>query len=100
MPRASQSYASKVNNWKLMVAGYDKHKTDLSFAESDSGKLKELIVKIENLEVKQEQLKADLLKTTSEIETVFGEGEKLSASILRYAKGKYGPNSPDIKDFK
>jgi hypothetical protein len=100
MPKESQSYATKVNNWKLMAAGYEKHKDDLSFAGNDSGRLKELILQYENKEIKQEQLKADLSKTTSEIIEITSEGEKLAASILRFAKGKYGPNSPEIKDFK
>jgi hypothetical protein len=100
MSGSSQSYASKISNWKLMVAGYEKHKDDISFAENDSSNLKSLIEKMEKLEVKQEQLKADLLKTTAEIEKLLPEGEKHSASILRYAKAKYGPKSPDIKDFK
>ncbi len=99
MARGSQSFASKVNNWKLMVAGYKKHKDDLAFAENDSTLLEQLIGNVEGLDVKQEQLKADLAKTTGEIDNAVLKGEKLSASILRYVKGKYGPKSLEIKDF-
>jgi hypothetical protein len=100
MSKTSQSYSAKLANWKLSIAGYDKHKTEIGFADAESKRLKELAVLYESLEVKQEQLKADLQKTTSEIVDIVSEADKLSAAIHRYAKAKFGPNSPEIKDFK
>jgi hypothetical protein len=100
MSNGSQSYASKISKWKMMVAGYEKHKSDISFAEKETKELNDLIAKIEPLEIKQEHLKAELQKTTADLTDTIKNGDKLSASILRYAKGKYGPKSLEIKDFQ
>jgi hypothetical protein len=99
MPKGSQSNAAKLSKWKMMTAGYEKHKADISFAENDSARLKEITVKMEELEVKHEQQKAESQKTTMEISDIVAEGEKICASIMRYAKAKYGPNSLELKDF-
>ena len=99
MAKNSQSYSSKLTTWKMRVAGCEKHKTDIAFADAEAKELNDVIGKIEPLEVKQQQLKADLQKLTAEIAELTEKGDKLSASILRYAKGKFGPKSLEINDF-
>ena len=95
----SKSFASTINNSKMILAGYQKHGADLSFASADAGKLQDLLTMAEALNVKQEQLKADLAKTSEELDGVIGDSKKVYASLLRFAKGKFGPKSKEIKDF-
>jgi len=96
----SKSYAAVMSEWKVVVAGCTKHSDDLDFAKKDSAKLADLIVQAEALDVKQEQMKADLAKLTNQYMKMIADGNKLSSTLIRYAKGKYGPSSLEIKDFQ
>ena len=42
----------------------------------------------------------DLAKLTDQYMKMIADGNKLSSTLLRYAKGKYGPSSLEIKDFQ
>jgi hypothetical protein len=71
----------------------------MDFAKNDSAKLAALLAQTESLNVKQEQMKADLSRLTAQIEKSVTDGNKIYSTLLRYAKGKYGPTSLEIKDF-
>jgi len=83
-----------------MVAGYEKHADRLEFADEYVASLKNLVAKAEADNIKQEQLKADLLKTTEVLNSDVQEGSRTYASLMRFAKGSFGPGSNEIKDFK
>ncbi len=94
------SYASTVNKWKLTAGGFEKHKDDLAFAQEDADKLTAFITQAEKINLEQEQLKADLSKKTELLNACLDDGNKAKASIIRFAKGKYGPSSKELKDFQ
>ncbi|MBN2401152.1 MAG: hypothetical protein JXN64_02015 [Spirochaetes bacterium] len=98
-PAKSKSLASTISNWKMMVGGYDKHGADLAFAGQDAEALRGVASRMEALNIKQEQEKAALAKTTEEMRVLTEEGKKYYASLLRFAKGRFGPKSAEIKDF-
>jgi hypothetical protein len=100
MSRESRSLAAMLSTWKVMVAGFGKHSDDMAFAKSEAAKLADLATKAEQCNVNQEQLKADLAKMTETLEKTVTEGKKMYATLLRYAKGKYGPGSKELKDFQ
>ena len=95
----SKSMASTISNWKMLVGGYDKHNADLAFAGQDAEALRGVAARIEMLNIQQEQEKAALARTTEEMQALSKEGNKYYASLMRFAKGKYGPKSVEIKDF-
>lgn len=99
MARVSQSFASTINKWRVMVAGFEKHRAALPFAEEDAELLRRLLHEEEELNNRQEQMKTELAKLTEEINSKLKEGRKKYASIMRFAKAKYGPASLEIKDF-
>lgn len=96
----SQGFASTINKWKMMIAGYEKHSADMAFAADKYEKLKTILKQSEDLNVKQEQLKKDLAKATEELNAGIKEGKGIYASLMRFVKGQYGPSSVEIKDFK
>lgn len=95
----SKSLASIISNWKMIVGGYDKHSTELAFAGQDAEALRSVASRMEALNIRQEQEKASLAKTTEEMKALSKEGKSYYASLLRFAKGKFGPKSAEIKDF-
>jgi hypothetical protein len=56
----SRSHASTVKAWKIIIAGCDKHSDEMDFAKNDSARLASLLAQADTLNVKQEQMKADL----------------------------------------
>jgi hypothetical protein len=95
----SRSHASIVNAWKIIIAGCDKHSDEMDFAKNDSTRLASLLAQADTLNVKQEQMKADLVKLTAQLDKTLDDGNKIYSTLVRYAKGKYGPSSLEIKDF-
>lgn len=82
-----------------MLAGYEKHRDTLGFAAEKAGKLKSLLDEEERLNSKQEQLKAEMMKTTKLINDNLVEGRRVYSSMMRFVKGQYGPKSAEVKDF-
>jgi septal ring factor EnvC (AmiA/AmiB activator) len=99
MALKSRSLASTINSWKILVGGFDKHRVELTFAGTEAESLRAVAAQTESLNIKQEQQKADLAKTTEQLKSLTNEGNRYSASLLRFAKGKFGPRSKEIKDF-
>lgn len=82
-----------------MLAGFKKHGEALAFAAERAANLERLLEREQELNIKQEQLKAELSKVTAELYEGLAEGRREYSALMRFAKAKYGPNSLEIGDF-
>ena len=99
MARKSRSFGVVINEWKLALSGHKGNAADFPFLAADVTAFAALIGRAETENAKQEKLKADLAAQTLVLKGIETTGAKSYASLIRYAKAKYGPNTAKIKEF-
>jgi hypothetical protein len=99
MARRSRSFGDELNSWKLCLEGHKGNTTDFPFLKNDLTAFEKTLSQAEKENAKQEKLKADLLAQSKLLADVQASGRKTYASLIRYAKAKYGPNTSKIKEF-
>lgn len=99
MPRKSKSFGDELNGCKLCLEGHKRNQGDFPFLKNELAGFEKLITSIEKENVKQEQLKAGLLSQTKVVNGIMADLNKGYAALVRYAKAKYGPNSPKLQEF-
>lgn len=99
MARPSRSFAATMNRWRILLAAFERKREDFPFAHEEVEELKRLLEAEEEMNVRQEQLKAELMKMTVELKRGLEEGRKRYASLMRYARAKYGPSSLELGNF-
>jgi hypothetical protein len=99
MARRSRSFGDEINSWKLCMEGHKGNTPDFPFLKADVAGFEKVIDQAEKENAKQEKLKADLLAQTKVLTDLQVAGRKTYASLVRYAKAKYGPNTAKIKEF-
>jgi hypothetical protein len=99
MARRSRSFGAELNAWKVCWEGHKSNTAEFAFLKKDVADFGLLIARAEKENAKQEKLKADLLAQTKLVEGLLVTGEKTYASLIRYAKAKYGPNSSKMREF-
>lgn len=85
---ATTSYSTRITNAKVMADGIKEMKDSLPHGvqESDSTKLDGLRSEIEELNSKQESLKAELKSTTEALNNKEGEMDKLYNNLKKRIK--------------
>jgi len=99
MTRRSRSFGAELNAWKVCLEGHKSNTAEFAFLKKDLVDFGLLIAKAEKENAKQEKLKADLLSQTKVVDELMTAGGKTYASLIRYAKAKYGPNSSKMREF-
>jgi hypothetical protein len=99
MARRSRSFGDEVNSWKLCMEGHKGNQADFPFLKTEVAGFEKVIAQAEKENAKQEKLKADLLAQSKILADVQVSGRKTYASLIRYAKAKYGPKTAKIKEF-
>ncbi|MBI4727613.1 hypothetical protein HY768_10430 [candidate division TA06 bacterium] len=99
MARRSRSFGDELNAWRICLEGHKNNTADFVFLKKELAGFEQLIARADKENAKQEKLKADLLAQTKVVDDIVNSGRKTYASLLRYAKAKYGPNSAKIKEF-
>lgn len=95
----SKSFGDEVNSWKLCLSGHKNNAANFAFLAAERKSLETLIGRAEKENAAQEKLKADLKAQSEVLEGIRQKGRETYASLLRYAKAKYGPNSAKISEF-
>jgi len=99
MARRSRSFGDELNAWRVCLEGHRNNTAEFSFLKRELAEFGLLITKAEKENAKQEKLKADLLAQTKIVDGLIKNGGKTYASLIRYAKAKYGPKSSKIREF-
>jgi len=99
MARRSRSFGDELNSWRICLEGHKNNAAEFAFLKKELTGFELTITKADKENAKQEKLKADLLAQTKVVFDLINSGGKTYASLIRYAKAKYGPNSAKIKEF-
>jgi hypothetical protein len=99
MARKSRSLGNELNSWSVCKDGHKANTADFPFLKNDVANFEKLIAQANTENSKQEKLKADLAAQSKVVDGLIKDGRKVYASLIRYAKAKYGPNSAKIKEF-
>lgn len=98
---SSNAIGNKLSRIALAVGGAKKYAAQLPKEAVALSKGLEADQKtITDLNVKQEGLKSELAKTTLAITTALKGADVARAKVVRLAEATFGPNAPEIKEFR
>jgi uncharacterized membrane protein YqiK len=101
MARQSTSIANQQNLFKLAVAGAKKYATQLPKEVQAIAKgLADDESQVATLNAQQESAKAELAKLSLKLKAAAKEATVKRAKIVRMAEATFGPNAPELKEFR
>jgi hypothetical protein len=98
-PKKSRSLGNELNYWATCLSAFKNNLSDFPFLKEELKEFEVIVQDAGKENAKQENLKAELLAQTEKLNNLVKKGRGKYASLIRYAKAKYGPKSAKIREF-